>query len=68
MDTGTPHNKRFLDLHYGRVTPGGAIKAHNANDFEHRQPDYLKAITTDPNLETKITRTPTGGISVSIRK
>jgi predicted O-methyltransferase YrrM len=68
MDTGTAHNKRFLDLVYGRMTPGGAITAHNANDFEHRQPDYLKAITTDPNLETKITRTPTGGISVSIRK
>jgi hypothetical protein len=47
------------------VVPGGAIVSHNANEFERRMPDFLEAITKNPKLDTKITRTPTGGFSVS---
>jgi predicted O-methyltransferase YrrM len=68
MDPGTPQHKKFLDLVYPHVAPGGAITSHEANYFDTRMPDFLKAITTDPNLETTITRTPTGGISASIKK
>jgi predicted O-methyltransferase YrrM len=68
MDTGVPLNKKFLDLLYPRITPGGAITAHNANSFVFRQPDFLKAIQTDPSLETKIVPTTSGGISLTIKK
>ncbi len=65
IDTGAPLNKRFLDLLAGRITPGGTIAAHNAFGFQATQPDFLKAITTDPNLETRIVTTFSGGISIT---
>jgi predicted O-methyltransferase YrrM len=68
MDTGTPLHKKFMDLLYDRVAAGGAITSHNSNTFESQMPDFLKAITTDPNLDTKITRTLSGGVSVSIKR
>jgi predicted O-methyltransferase YrrM len=65
MDTGTALHKKFLVLVQPRVVPGGAIVSHNANEFERRMPDFLEAITKNPKLDMKITRTPTGGFSVS---
>jgi predicted O-methyltransferase YrrM len=68
MDSGSPPNKKFLDLLHARITPGGAITAHNAGSFSSQQPDFLKAIESDPNLETRIIPTRSGGISVSVKK
>ena len=68
MDTGVPLNKKFLDLLYSRIKPGGAILAHNASGFQAEQPDFLKAIETDANLDTKIIKTKSGGISLSIKR
>jgi predicted O-methyltransferase YrrM len=68
MDTGMPLNKKFLDLLYARITPGGMITAHNANRFKTYQPDFLRAIENDPNLETRIIPTTSGGISVTVKK
>jgi predicted O-methyltransferase YrrM len=68
MDTGTALHKKFLDLLYARVANGGTISSHNANTFARQMPDFLKAITTDPHLETEIIRTPTGGFSFSRKK
>ena len=59
MDTGAPLNKKLFDLLQTRISPGGAILAHNAASFESQQPDFLKAIQSDPSLETKIV--PTAG-------
>ncbi len=68
LDTGTALHKKFMDLVYpARLKDGGAVVSHNSNDLAKRQPDFLKAITGDPNLTTKITPTPGGGVSVSIR-
>ena len=66
MDAGAPLNKQFLDLLAGRITPGGTIAAHNAFGFQATQPEFLKAITTDPNLETRIVTTFSGGISMTV--
>ncbi len=69
LDTGTSMHKKFMELVYpARLAPGGAILSHNANSFAQVQPDFLKALTEDPKLDTKITNTPGGGVSVSVLK
>jgi predicted O-methyltransferase YrrM len=68
MDTGAPLHQRFLEMLYPRLEAGGTVSSHNANDLERMEPGFLKAITTDPNLETRITRTPSGGVSMSAKK
>jgi hypothetical protein len=50
------------------VRPGGAIVSHNANEMERYMPDYLEAVTKDPNLETKIQHTPGGGVAISLKR
>ncbi len=67
MDPGMPLDKKLFDLLYPRLRPGGAIVAHNAKGFQSEQPDFLKAIQSDPNLETRIIETREG-ISVSIKR
>jgi caffeoyl-CoA O-methyltransferase len=68
MDLGAPLNKKLLDLLYARVAPGGAILAHNGFFLKSTQPGYLEAVRGDPNLDTTILPTLSGGICVTIRK
>lgn len=65
IDVGAPLNKRFLDLLTNRITPGGVVTAHNAVMFHASQPEFLRAITTDPRFETRIANTFSGGISIT---
>ncbi len=57
-------SKKLLPL----VRPGGLILAHNTTDLASEMQDYLKAITTDPNLETIFLHKEAGGISVTLKK
>jgi predicted O-methyltransferase YrrM len=52
MDVGVPLNKKLLDILRDRIQPGGAVLAHNAESFRWTQPDFLAAISHDPQLET----------------
>lgn len=52
MDVSVPLNKTLLDLVREHIRPGGAVLAHNAESFRWTQPDFLEAITHDPQLET----------------
>ena len=45
------------------MRPGGLIVAHNINP-RMADPDFMKAITTDPTLETVVR----GGMSISLKK
>lgn len=54
IDPGTFENMRFLALLSRRIRPGGAILAHNATFMRWQQPDYWRAITDDPDLETTV--------------
>ena len=45
------------------LRPGGLIMAHNINP-RMADPDFMKAITTNPNLETVVR----GGMSISLKK
>ncbi len=49
------------------VRPGGLIVAHNINR-QQADPAYVKAITTNPALETVFLNLGTSGISVTMKK
>jgi predicted O-methyltransferase YrrM len=49
------------------VRPGGLILAHNMN-FPPPDPEYIKAITTNPNLETIFLHMDGPGIGVTLKK
>jgi caffeoyl-CoA O-methyltransferase len=50
------------------VRPGGLILAHNTASHEESMSDYLKAVTTDPNLETIFLLEDNAGIGITLKK
>ena len=50
------------------VRPGGLIIAHNTMDREPEMKDFLKAITSNPDLETTIFHEQPYGMSVTLKK
>ncbi|MBN2312827.1 MAG: O-methyltransferase [Sedimentisphaerales bacterium] len=50
------------------VRPGGLILAHNTTDVAEPMQDYLKAVTTDPTLETIFLHEQECGIGVTLKK
>ncbi|MBM4018191.1 MAG: O-methyltransferase [Planctomycetes bacterium] len=50
------------------VRPGGLILAHNIASHERDLQDYLKAVTTSPDLETVSANTRSSGIGVTLKK
>jgi predicted O-methyltransferase YrrM len=53
----------YLEKTMPLLRPGGLIVAHNINP-RMAHPPFMKAITTDPNLETVVR----GGMSISLKK
>jgi caffeoyl-CoA O-methyltransferase len=66
IDAWKPDYPRFLKLLRDRVSPGGAITAHNVLSHGSDMRAFLDAIESDPGLETTIYRTSEAGVSVSI--
>ena len=56
--------KKLLPL----VRPGGLIIAHNTTSHGKGMEPYLKAVTTDKNLETIFLHTRSAGLGVSLKK
>ena len=50
------------------VRPGGLILAHNTSDLGSMMQDYLKAVTTNPELETIFLHEEDMGIGVTLKK
>lgn len=50
------------------VRPGGLILAHNTTNSRGGIGDYVKAVTTDPNLETVFWNTSDRGMGVTMKK
>lgn len=50
------------------VRPGGLILAHNTSSHEESMMDYLKAVTSDKNLETIFVFEENAGISITLKK
>jgi predicted O-methyltransferase YrrM len=57
----------YLNKLLPQVRPGGLVIAHNI-DERMADPRYLKAITSNPELETIYLNLETSGISVSLKK
>ncbi len=50
------------------VRPGGLILAHNTTNVASSMQDYIKAVTTNPQLETHFIHTHDQGIGVTLKK
>jgi predicted O-methyltransferase YrrM len=50
------------------VRPGGLILAHNTTNVRGPMEDYIKAVTTNPKLETKFIHKHDQGIGVTLKK
>jgi predicted O-methyltransferase YrrM len=67
LDAWKRDYRRFLDLVFPRLLPGGAFLAHNVVNKRDEMPDFLDAIRTDPRMFTSIV-TPSGeGISITVK-
>ena len=57
----------YLTKLFPQVKPGGLIISHNIKMFS-KDSDYMKAITTNPNLETLFLNMQGTGMAVSMKK
>lgn len=67
LDAWKRDYKRFFDLVFPRLEPGGLFVAHNVVNKRTEMPDFLSAITTHPSLWTAIVSPSSEGMSVSVR-
>jgi len=58
----------YLNKLLALVRPGGMIIAHNTTDRAEEMQDFLKAITTNPNLETVLLHRQSHGLSLTVKK
>jgi caffeoyl-CoA O-methyltransferase len=68
LDAWKRDYKKFLDLVYPRLTPGGLFLAHNVVNKRDEMPDFLSAIQRNPDLFTTIVAPSGEGVSVSWKK
>ncbi len=67
LDADKPGYPDYLEKLKPLVRPGGLIIAHNMRR-PRPDPDYIKAITTDPELETLFLLMDGAGVAVSMKK
>ena len=67
LDAWKRDYKRFLDMVFPRLRPGGLFLAHNVVNKKNEMNDFLTAVQTDPRMFTSIV-TPSGeGMSVTAK-
>ncbi len=67
LDAWKRDYKRFLDMVFPRLRPGGLVLAHNVVNKKNEMTDFLTAVQTDPRMFTAIV-TPSGeGMSVTAK-
>jgi len=67
LDAWKPDYKRFFDLVYPRLDPGGVFLAHNVVNKASDMEPFLKTIQTHPRLFTSIVSPGSEGMSVSYK-
>ncbi|HXD20510.1 MAG TPA: O-methyltransferase [Vicinamibacterales bacterium] len=67
LDAWKPDYKRFFDLVYPRLEPGGVFLAHNVVNKASEMEPFLKTITTHPRLFTSVVSPGSEGMSVSYK-
>jgi len=67
LDAWKPDYKKFFDLVYPRLTPGGLFLAHNVINKRSEMGDFLQTVETHPNLLTSIVAPSGEGVSISVK-
>jgi len=67
LDAWKPDYKRFFDVVYPRLDPGGVFLAHNVVNKASEMEPFLKAVQTHPGLFTSVVSPGSEGMSVSYK-
>src|SRR5436190_15195074 len=67
LDAWKPDYKRFFDVVYPRLDPGGVFLAHNVVNKASEMEPFLKAVQTHPGLFTSVVSPGSEGMSVSVK-
>lgn len=68
LDAWKPDYKKFFDLAFPRVAPGGLFLAHNVINKKSEMPDFLSIIHTHPQALSTIVSPGHEGISMTYKK
>jgi len=68
LDAWKPDYKKFFDLVFPRVAPGGLFLAHNVINKKNDMPDFLAAIQSHPQALTTTVSPGHEGISITYKK
>ena len=67
LDAWKPDYKRFFDMVYPRLEPGGVFLAHNVVNKASEMEPFLKTIQNHPGLLTSVVSPGSEGLSVSYK-
>lgn len=67
LDAWKPDYKKFFDIVYPRLTPGGVFVAHNVVNKRNEMEPFLRTVLTHPALYTTIVSPSGEGMSVSYK-
>jgi predicted O-methyltransferase YrrM len=67
LDAWKPDYKRFFDMVYPRLEPGGVFLAHNVINKASEMEPFLKTIQMHPGLFTSVVSPGSEGMSVSVK-
>jgi predicted O-methyltransferase YrrM len=67
LDAWKPDYKRFFDMVYPRLSPGGVFVAHNVVNKKSEMEPFLRTVQTHPSLFTTIVSPSGEGMSVSYK-
>src|SRR5687768_13505599 len=67
LDAWKPDYKRFFDMVYPRLSPGGVFVAHNVVNKKREMEPFLQRIQRDPGLFTTIVSPSGEGMSISYK-
>jgi caffeoyl-CoA O-methyltransferase len=68
LDAWKPDYKKFFDVVFPRVNPGGLFLAHNVINKKNEMGDFLKAIQTHPAAHTTTVSPGHEGISITYKR
>jgi predicted O-methyltransferase YrrM len=68
LDAWKPDYKRFFDMVYPRLEPGGVFLAHNVVNKASEMEPFLNAIQNHPGLFTSVVSPGSEGMSVSYKR
>jgi predicted O-methyltransferase YrrM len=67
LDAWKPDYKKFFDMVYPRLNPGGVFLAHNVINKKSEMEPFLKTIFTHPGLLTSVVSPGSEGMSISYK-